>query len=73
MAAIMDLLADLRLGAPTLWKRSGAYSADFLTPSVGLAAATTMFSIVSTVLLEPLPYPNADRLAPAASDRTAQP
>src|SRR5436305_15029012 len=32
------------------------------TLAFGIAAATTMFSVVDTVLVKPLPFPNADRL-----------
>ena len=33
-----------------------------LTLALGIAATTTMFSVVDTVLLKPLPFPSADRL-----------
>ena len=60
MTTVLD---DLRLGARTLRRHARAYAAPFLMLTIGLAAATTMFSIVSAVLLDPLPYAHADRLS----------
>jgi putative ABC transport system permease protein len=40
-----------------------------LTLAVGIGASTAIFSAVSPILLEPLPYPNADRLV-MVTDRT---
>src|SRR5690606_25976235 len=33
-----------------------------LTMAIGIGTTTAVFSVVRTVLLEPLPYPDADRL-----------
>src|SRR5262245_15611583 len=57
------LLLDLKHGARVLARHPGPYGASFLTLALGLAAATTMFSIVNAVLLEPLPYADDGRLA----------
>ena len=62
-------IADLKHGARILFNHPGVYAAAFLTLAVGIASATTMSSIVNAVLLEPLPYANADRLA-LVRDRT---
>jgi ABC-type antimicrobial peptide transport system permease subunit len=56
-------ISDLKHGARILVKHPAVYAAAFLTLAVGIASATTMFSVVNAVLLEPLPYANADRLA----------
>lgn len=43
--------------------RRPAYSAiATLILALGIAATTTLFSLVDTILLKPLPYPSADRL-----------
>jgi len=44
-------------------RRNPAFSlAAILTLAIGIGANTAVFSIVNTVLLKPLPYPDADRL-----------
>jgi hypothetical protein len=46
------------------WRRRPGFAlAATLTLSLGIGAATAMFSVVDAVLLRPLPWPNADRLA----------
>lgn len=45
------------------WKRTpGLIAAAVLAIALGVAANTTIFSFVSAVLLDPLPYPNPDRI-----------
>jgi predicted permease len=44
-------------------RQARAFSiAAFLTLTLGMASATTVFSVVDAVLLRPLPYPASDRL-----------
>jgi putative ABC transport system permease protein len=57
-----DLRQDVRYAVRSL-RRSRAFTiAAMLTLSIGIGATTTIFSIVDTVLLQPLPLPDSDRL-----------
>jgi putative ABC transport system permease protein len=56
-------LSDFGHGARMLRKYPAIYAVAILTLALGIAAATTMFSIVDAVLLRSLPYRDAGRLA----------
>ena len=59
----MDLsLRDVRVGARSLWKDRGFSLATVLTLALCIGANTALFSIVHSVLLRPLPVPEAGRL-----------
>ena len=62
-SAIDDALQDLRYGLRILRKRPSFAIVAALTLAVGVGATTTIFSVVNAVLLRPLAYPDADRLA----------
>src|SRR5215468_8306635 len=54
---------DFRYAARTLRKSPGFALVAAFSLAIGVSANATIFSVVKTVLIEPLPYPNADRLA----------
>lgn len=54
---------DMRFGLRTLGRQRGWTAASILTLALGIGATTAVFSTVSTLLLHPLSWPDADRLA----------
>ena len=58
-----NLLQDLRYGLRMLKKNPRLTSMIVLSLALGIGANTAIFSVTNTLLLKPLPYPNADRLA----------
>jgi predicted permease len=60
--ALEDFGRDLRYGARVLLRAPGFAIVSILTLGLGIGAATAVFSVVDGVLLQPLPYPDADRI-----------
>jgi len=58
----MTMLATIRQCARSLFKTPGYTSAFVLTLGLGIGLNTAIFSVIHGVLLEPLPYPDADRI-----------
>lgn len=56
------LFADLRFAVRSLWRRRTFTLVALATIALSIGAATSIFSVVDTVLFRPLPYREPDRL-----------
>jgi putative ABC transport system permease protein len=56
-------LQDLRYGLRLLWRSPGFSLIAIAALTIGIGANTAIFSVINTLLLQRLPYGDADRLA----------
>ena len=59
---MFDLIRDVRHAARRLLRTPAFTLATLVTLALGIGANTAIFSVVDSVLLKPLPFPEADRL-----------
>src|SRR5262245_61760119 len=62
MRLMNTLWQDLRHGARMLLTNPGFTLVAIVTLSLGIGANTTIFSVINSLLLTPIPFPDADRL-----------
>jgi predicted permease len=55
-------IQDVRFGVRSHLRRPGFTAAAVATLALGIGATVSIFSVVNSVLLQPLPYPDSDRL-----------
>ena len=61
-SSVETVLSDLRYGLRMIVKWPGFSFVVILILALGIGATTAIFSAVNAVLLQPLPYPQSDRL-----------
>jgi putative ABC transport system permease protein len=57
-----DFLLDIRFGMRLLRRNRGFTIVAVVILALGIGATTAIFSVVETVVIRPLPYPESDRL-----------
>jgi len=60
---LSELMNNLRFGLRLMLRTPGFTVVALITMALGIGANTAIFSLVNGVLLKPLPYPEADRIA----------
>ncbi len=67
-----DLSRDLRYAIRTMWKSPMFVVFVVLTLGLGIGANTTVFTVVNTLILNPLPVPDSSGLAALGAAKTAR-
>src|SRR5579863_9052267 len=60
-----NLTQDVRFAARMLWRNRGFAASAILILTLGIAASTGLFAVIDAVVLHPLPFAGADRIAGA--------
>src|SRR5579864_7126483 len=60
---LTSLTQDFRFVARMLWRNRGFAASAMLILTLGIAASTGLFAVIDAVVLHPLPYAGADRIA----------
>jgi len=59
---------DLRFAFRQLWKSPGFAITAILTLALGVGANTAIFTLIDSIVLRPLPFPNQDKLVTISAD-----
>ena len=70
LSFVESLVQDLHYSARTLLHSPAFTACAVLTLALGIGANTAIFSVVNTVLLNPLPYPNSQELLAARQNES---
>ena len=66
----MNALAqDLRFALRTLWKAPAFAAVAMLALALGIGANSAIFTVVNSVLLHPLPFPQPEQICQIYTDR----
>jgi predicted permease len=68
---MQGLVQDIRYALRQLNRSRGFAVVAILTLALGIGANTAIFSVIDSILLEPLPYPHQDRLVQVIADPDA--
>lgn len=66
-------MSDLRLALRGLIRQPGFSPVAILTLGLGIGATTAIFTVVDAVILQPLPYPDSDRVVVLQSKNPSYP
>ena len=72
-AVLEYIIQDVRYGARMAARNPIFAGVVILTLAIGIGATTTVFSVVDAVLLNPLPFPRADRIVTVWQHNTNAP
>jgi predicted permease len=70
---MQSFIQDLRYAFRQLLRNPGFAAVAILTLALGIGANTAIFSVIDSILLQPLPFPHAGRLVELVDIRDAQP